>query len=56
MIIISLIIAYAAGIVLAPELTRTTVKVVLSVLGSVAMVLLIFFRICPGPSRSIRRL
>jgi hypothetical protein len=56
MIIISLIIAYAVGRVFAPQLTHAIARAVVSVFGSVAFVLLIFLRFCPGSSRSIRRL
>ena len=55
MITLTILTAYVLGIILAPGPTRAVLKALKSLLGTLAVVLLIFWRIFPGSSGTLRR-
>lgn len=55
MIILTALTVYALGMLFAPGATRAVSKALISLIGTLAVVLLIFWRITPSSTRTIRR-
>ena len=55
MIIVTVLTLYAFGLIFAPAATRAVLKALTSLIGTLAVILLVFWRICPSTTRTIRR-
>ena len=55
MIIITVVAAYVLGMLFAPGPTRAVFKILMSVVSTLAVIMLIIWRIFPGPGRVARR-